>query len=301
MRKLVFATRPSKLARWQTSHVINSLQKFMPELECEEVIIVTKGDKDLGKPLPEIGGKGLFTFELEEKLLAGEVDIAVHSLKDMPVDDSPGLTVGSIPSRVDPRDVLVSTRPMTLDDIPIGAVIGTSSLRRQSQILRKRPDIEIKSIRGNIGTRIKKVEDGYYDAVIMAGAGLTRLGLDQHISCWLQFSEMLPAPGQGALGIQCRLEDKETLSILNMINDLDTMKSVHAERFFLQALGGGCSTSVGAYAKVINQEISMRGLVASIDGSRIIEVSGQGSDPKILGEKLANQAIEQGANEVLYG
>ena len=301
MKKLVFATRPSKLARWQTNHVIKSLQSANPELECEEVVIVTKGDKILDKPLPEIGGKGLFTFELEEKLLAGEVDVAVHSLKDLPVDDSTGLTVGSIPARVDPRDVLVSTKAITLDEIPAGAIIGTSSLRRQSQILRKRPDLLVKSIRGNVDTRIRKVEEGKFDVAVMAGAGLTRLGLEKHIAYWLGFSDMLPAPGQGALGIQCRSDDKETLQILNSINDPDTHKSVTAERVFLQALGGGCSIPVGAFAEIKDGDIYLQGLVASVDGSRIIEVSAIGKDPLRIGEELAEHAISQGAKEILYG
>ena len=301
MNKLIFATRPSKLARWQTNYVINLLQQAVPELVCEEVVITTRGDKVLDKPLPEIGGKGLFTQELEAELLSGNVDVAVHSLKDLPVEDSPGLTVGAIPEREDPRDVIVSPAGHSLETLPQGAVVGTSSLRRQSQTLARRPDLRVKSIRGNVDTRIRKVEEGQYDAAVMAGAGVTRLGLDRHIAAWLPFTVMLPAPGQGALGIQCRAEDERVLSILSKIHHTHTARSVLAERTFLQALGGGCSIPVGAYARIEHQTILMDGLVAATDGSRMISASGKGANPQTLGEELAGQALAQGAGEILNG
>jgi len=301
MTKIVFATRPSKLARWQTNYVIQLLQQAVPDLVCEVIVITTKGDKELDKPLPEIGGKGLFTQELEAELLSGHVCAAVHSLKDLPVENTAGLTVGAIPVRADPRDVLVCTQSSSLEELPAGAVIGTSSLRRQAQVLRHRPDLKIKPIRGNVDTRIRKVEEGQYDAAVMAGAGITRLGLDKHIATWLPLSIMLPAPGQGALGIQCREADKTTLAILKKISDIDTTKSVRAERAFLLALGGGCSIPVGAYAEIKEGVIVMQGLVAATDGTQVIKVDGQGEEPDVLGKQLAKQALAQGAGEVLHG
>ncbi len=301
MTKIVFATRPSKLARWQTNYVIQLLQQTVPDLVCEEIVITTRGDKELDKPLPEIGGRGLFTQELEAVLLFGHVDAAVHSLKDLPVEDTAGLTVGAIPTREDSRDVLVCPQSCSLEDLPSGAVIGTSSLRRQAQVLCHRPDLKIESIRGNVDTRIRKVEEGQYDAAVMAGAGITRLGLDKHIATWLPLSIMLPAPGQGALGIQCRADDKTTLAILKKISDIDTTKSVRAERAFLLALGGGCSIPVGAYAEIKEDVIVMQGLVAETDGTRVIKVSGQGEDPQVLGKQLAQKALTQGAGEMLRG
>ena len=270
MTKINFATRPSKLARWQTNYVIQILQQAVPDLVCEVIVITTRGDKELDKPLPEIGGKGLFTQELEAELLFGNVDAAVHSLKDLPVEDTIGLTVGAIPDRVDPRDVLICPKGYSLEKLPSGAVIGTSSLRRQAQLLHQRPDLKIESIRGNVDTRIRKIEEGLYDAAVMAGAGITRLGLDRHIAAWLPFSIMLPAPGQGALGIQCRAGDQPTLEIFSKISDLNTTKSVRAERAFLLALGGGCSIPVGAHAEIKNGAIVMQGLVAATDGTRVI-------------------------------
>ena len=301
MKKIIFATRPSKLARWQTKYVMDLLQDAFPDLVCEEVVITTRGDKVLDKPLPEIGGKGLFTQELEAELIAGNVDLAVHSLKDLPIDNSPGLTIGAIPGRADPRDVIVSPGSFSLGNLPPGSVIGTSSLRRQAQVLHHRPDLQIKSIRGNVETRIRKVTEEQYDATVMAGAGITRLGLDEHIAAWLPFSEMLPAPGQGALGIQCLVDNKEVLAILNKINHLATANSVLAERTFLQELGGGCSVPVGAYARVENETIMINGLVAAVDGSHLIEVIEQGENPQTVGKQLAKKALAQGAAEVLNG
>ncbi len=300
MNKIIFATRPSKLARWQTNYVMGLLRQALPGITCEEVVITTRGDKVLDKPLPEIGGKGLFTQELEAELLSGNVDVAVHSLKDLPVENTPGLTVGAIPTREDPRDVLVCPGGYSLETLPQNAVVGTSSLRRQAQVLYHRPDLTIQSIRGNVDTRIRKVEEGQYDAAVMACAGITRLSLDQHIAAWLPLHLMLPAPGQGALGIQCREGDERILSMLEKIHDTDTARAVKAERAFLLALGGGCSIPVGAYARVEQGSILMDGLVAAVDGSRSITVSGQGDSPQALGEQLAQQALAKGAGELLH-
>jgi hydroxymethylbilane synthase len=300
--KLTFATRPSALARWQTQWVINALQNMHPNLECEEKVITTQGDKILDKPLPEIGGKGLFTQELESELLNGDVHCAVHSLKDLPVENPAGLTVGCIPARAEVRDALISRDGYTLATLPNGASIGTSSLRRAAQILSIRPDIKTESLRGNVDTRLRKALDGQYDAIILAGAGLTRLGLDSHVTEWLSLDVMLPAPGQGALAVQCRTEDTTTLELISVLEDEATRKAVTAERAFLQGLGGGCAVPVAAFAEVNSQQssmISLTGLVISEDGRKAVKATGQGTDPIHLGNELAQKAIQQGANEIL--
>lgn len=297
--KLIFATRPSTLARWQTQWVIHALKNIHPNLECEEKIITTQGDKILDKPLPEIGGKGLFTQELESELLGGAVHCAVHSLKDLPVENPAGLTVGCIPLRAEVRDALISKNNYTVDTLPAGASVGTSSLRRAAQILARRPDVRTESLRGNVDTRLRKALDGQYDAIILAGAGLTRLGLDNHVTEWLALDLMLPAPGQGALAVQCRLDDRETLDLLAPLEDQATRKAVTAERAFLSGLGGGCSVPVAAYANVEGKTILLTGLVISEDGKKAIHVKRTGTDANVLGNELAQRAIAQGANEIL--
>jgi hydroxymethylbilane synthase len=296
--RLIFATRPSALARRQTQWVINALQKIHPMLVCEEKIIATQGDKILDRPLPEIGGKGLFTHELETELLFGAVDCAVHSLKDLPVEDPVGLAVGCIPARAEVRDALISANRYTVVTLPAGASVGTSSLRRAAQILILRPDLRLQPLRGNVDTRLQKALDGQYDAILLAGAGLIRLGLNRHVTEWLSLDVMLPAPGQGALAVQCRADDRTTLSLLAALEDVSTRKAVIAERAFLSGLGGGCSVPVAAYATV-NHEINLTGLVASPDGKQIIKVSRPGREAEELGKTLAQDAIAQGASEIL--
>ena len=296
--KLIFATRPSALARWQTQWVIKALKNIHRDLQCEEKIITTQGDKILDRPLPEIGGKGLFTQELESELLSGAVHCAVHSLKDLPVENPAGLTIGCIPARAEVRDALISASGYTLSTLPANASVGTSSLRRSAQVLSLRPDLRTESLRGNVDTRLRKALDGQYDAIILAGAGLTRLGLDDHVTEWLSLDVMLPAPGQGALAVQCRSDDQTTLSLLAALDDDSTRRAVTAERAFLSGLGGGCSVPVAAYA-TSNQTISLTGLVASPDGKTIIKVSGKGNDALQLGVELAGQAIARGADEIL--
>jgi hydroxymethylbilane synthase len=300
--KLIFATRPSKLARWQTNYVINALKSLHPGLECEEKIITTQGDKILDKPLPEIGGKGLFTQELESELLSGAVHCAVHSLKDLPVENPVGLTVGCIPTRAEVRDALISAHGYTVVTLPHGSTLGTSSLRRAAQILARRPDIKTESLRGNVDTRLRKALDHQYDAIVLAGAGLTRLGLESHVTEWLSLDVMLPAPGQGALAVQCRADDATTLELLAALEDEATRKAVTAERAFLSGLGGGCSVPVAAYASVSNEQssvISLTGLVISEDGRKAIHVNRTGTNAESLGTELARLAIAQGANELL--
>ncbi len=299
---LLFATRPSALARWQTQWVIRTLQAAHPGLVCEQHVITTQGDKILDKPLPEIGGKGLFTQELEAELLLGRVHAAVHSLKDLPVENPPGLTVGAIPVRAEVRDALVSARGYTLSTLPAGAKVGTSSLRRAAQLLAARPDLTTDSLRGNVDTRIRKALEGQYDAIILAGAGLTRLGLEKHVTDWLPLDVMLPAPGQGALAVQCRANDQTTLSLLAALNDDSTQKAVTAERAFLQGLGGGCAVPVAAFGEVTSDQlpvIRLTGLVISPDGKQIVKVTREGTDALKLGAELAQQAIAQGAGEIL--
>jgi hydroxymethylbilane synthase len=301
--KLTFATRPSALARWQTQWVIQALQGIYPDLVCEEKIITTKGDTILDKPLPEIGGKGLFTQELESELLSGAVHCAVHSLKDLPVENPAGLAIGCIPIRAEVRDALISKNGSSLQSLPQDGVVGTSSLRRAAQLRAARPDLRIESLRGNVDTRLRKALEGQYDAIVLAGAGLTRLGLGSHVTDWLSLDVMLPAPGQGALAIQCRAEDETTLGILAALDDESTRSTVTAERAFLSGLGGGCAVPVAAYAETVFKTdapaIRLTGLVSSVDGMQAIRVTGEGSDPHQLGKELARQAIAQGADEIL--
>lgn len=300
--KLIFATRPSALARWQTQWVIRALQQSHPALVCEEKVITTQGDRILDKPLPEIGGKGLFTQELENELLSGAVHCAVHSLKDLPVANPDGLTIGCIPVRAEVRDALIAKDGFTLATLPHNAVLGTSSLRRAAQLLAVRPDLQTQSLRGNVDTRLRKAMDGQYDAIILAGAGLTRLGLEQHVTEWLPLDVMLPAPGQGALAAQCRSDDQATLEILSALEDPSTRKAVTAERAFLSGLGGGCAVPVAAYAERVGDqrpEIRLTGLVISENGAKAIKIHGEGTDALQLGNELAGQAISQGANQIL--
>jgi hydroxymethylbilane synthase len=301
--KLIFATRPSKLARWQTNFVIDSLKSLHSSLECEEKVITTQGDKILDKPLPEIGGKGLFTQELESELLNGAVHCAVHSLKDLPVENPLGLTVGCISARAEVRDALISAHGYTVSSLPNGASVGTSSLRRAAQILSLRLDLRTESLRGNVDTRLRKALDGQYDAIILAGAGLTRLGLENHVTEWFPLDVMLPAPGQGALAVQCRTDDVETLALLSKLEDVPTRKAVTAERAFLSGLGGGCAVPVAAFAecRMMNDEykIELTGLVISEDGKRVVRVNGGGTDALQLGNEIAQEAIQNGANEIL--
>ncbi|MAU09068.1 MAG: hydroxymethylbilane synthase [Anaerolineaceae bacterium] len=296
-------TRGSQLARWQTDHVASLLCGAFPDLKIRQVVISTRGDQVLDTPLPLVGGKGLFTAELEASLRSGDIDFAVHSLKDLPTDDPDGLTIGAIPQRADPADVLVSRSGYTLDTLPQGAVIGTSSTRRAAQLRNFRPDLQMHDIRGNINTRVKKGldSDGPYDAIVLAKAGLSRLGMGDFISQILPFDIMLPAPGQGALGVQCR-DDEQSLSILGQIQHAPTTTEVTAERAFLAALGGGCSVPVAAYAlKQVDGSYLLTGRVSSPDGqSQItVEIIFAPDDAAQAGATLAQNAIAQGADALL--
>lgn len=300
--RLVFATRPSALARTQTRWIIQGLQKAYPDLICEEKTITTQGDKILHKPLPEIGGKGLFTQELESELITGMVHCAVHSLKDLPIENTADLTIGGIPARADARDVIISAKQYTFSSLPEGAQVGTSSPRRAAQVLAARPDLVLHSLRGNVDTRLRKAMEGQYDAILLAGAGLSRLGLDKTITEWLPLEVMLPAPGQGALAVQCRADDQTTLELLTALEDSPTRKAVTAERQFLLEMGGGCTAPVAAYATMTsegNGMIHLMGRVLSPDGRKVLNVRGRGMDAAQLGKDLAQQVMEQGAREIL--
>ena len=298
-KKLTFATRPSALARWQTQFVISQLKSQWPDLTCMEVVITTQGDRILDQPLPQIGGKGIFTYELEQALLDERVDAAVHSLKDLPTEDAPGLSVAVIPQRADVRDVWICPEGLRIDQVSAGSIVGTSSTRRAAQLKAYRPDLIVEPIRGNVGTRINKATEGQYDAIILAAAGVLRLGLEQYITEYLPYEIMLPAPGQGALGIQCRAEDANTLQTLEVIDHSPTHLAVTAERTFLAALGGGCSLPVGALASTNGEQIKLEGLVAAEDGSRVLRISATGEDPLRLGKTLAQQALAEGAADLL--
>lgn len=296
---LIFATRPSPLARAQTAHIIRLLQAAWPDLECREYIIPAQGDRLVDQPLPEIGSKGLFTSDLETALLSGQVDVAVHSLKDLPVEETPGLSIAAVPERDSAFDVLVSAQGQTLANLPEAARVGTSSLRRSAQLLACRPDLTILPLRGNIDTRVRKLMSREYDAIVLASAGLTRLGLQTQITETLSLDVMLPAPGQGALAAQCRAEATETVNLLAAIHDPLTSASVTAERAFLAGLGGGCSLPVGAFAQKNDGQIILTGAVISADGKRTIRLSAVDQEPHELGERLARFVLERGAADLL--
>jgi hydroxymethylbilane synthase len=295
---LVVGTRRSALARRQAGLVVELLRVERPELECEVHPFDTQGDRtqQSGVPLPEIGGKGLFTTELERALRDGAIDVAVHSLKDLPTEDADGVVVGAVCAREDARDCLVSRDGLRLGELPAGAVVGTSSLRRAAQLLALRPDLDVRSIRGNVDTRIRKVREGEYDAVALAAAGVRRLGLEAEVSDWLD--EVLPAPGQGALAVQCRAGDGSVLELLRVIDDAEARATTTAERSFLRGLGGGCAAPVAAHATSNGSVVRLTALVASPDGREVVRVEGEG-EPVEVGERLAREALAHGADRIL--
>ena len=298
---VILGTRASSLARVQTDLVIGLLTGTWPDLACETHVISTAGDRTQasGEPLPEIGGKGLFTEELERALRDGEIDLAVHSLKDLPTEDAEGVVVGAVTRREDVRDCLVARGGSSLKDLPEGAVVGTSSLRRAAQVRALRGDLEIRSIRGNVDTRIRKVAAGEFDAALLAAAGIRRLGLEHEVSEWLPPDTMLPAPGQGALAIQCRADDDAVRARLVELDDPAARAETTAERAFLRALGAGCAAPVAALATVTTTpRVRLQGLVASVDGGLMVRVQGEG-EPDELGYRLAQDALVAGADRIL--
>lgn len=300
-RDFIIGSRGSALALWQTEFVKESLQKKFPETRFETRIIKTTGDAILDTALSKIGDKGLFTKQIETALLNKEIDLAVHSLKDLQTVQPDGLCIGAISKRETANDVLISKKYKTIDDLPSGAKVATGSLRRRSQLLHYRPDLEIFEIRGNVPTRIAKFEESDLDAMILAFAGVHRLNLDAHISQLIPFEIMLPAVGQGAMAVEIRAEDTELHEILQTITDEETFQCATAERAFLRSLEGGCQVPIGANAVIENGEIHLQGLVGSLNGAVILreKISGVKRDAKDLGEKLAQILIEKGANEIL--
>jgi hydroxymethylbilane synthase len=298
-RTITLGSRSSKLALWQTGHILDRLESAHPDLSFRVVTLITEGDQRLDRALAEIGGKGVFTAELEKALHTGEIDLAVHSLKDLPVADSPGLMIGAISQRANPQDVLISASGLTLQNLPEGAHVGTSSLRREAQLRALRPDLVIQPLRGNIDTRLRKAQQGEYDAIVLAAAGMERLDLRQYVTQYLPLDVMLPSPGQGALAVQCRADDLGLLALLHSIHHEATARAVNAERAFLAALQVGCSSPVAAYAETNDKKIDLRGLIATVDGSHLIRLRASGESPKDLGKLLAQQALEQGAGEML--
>lgn len=297
---LRIGTRTSPLALWQTAHVAARLQAALPGLRCEQVPIVTQGDRRLDRPLPEIGGKGLFTAELEHALLAEEIDLAVHSLKDLPVDNTPGLTVGAVLSREDVRDVLVAPAGTSLATLPPGAVVGTSSLRRQAQLLAFRPDLQVRPIRGNVDTRIRKVLAGEYHAAVLAGAGLERLGLSQHIAERLSLEVMLPAPGQGALAVQCRAGDVRVRDLLAALEETPVRIATYTERRLLWLLGGGCSAPIAAYAvHEPDGSVTLKARVGATDGRRLIGATATRPSADSAAVDAATELFRLGATALL--
>ncbi|MDN4079653.1 hydroxymethylbilane synthase [Paenibacillus polymyxa] len=303
MRTIVVGSRQSALALTQTGHVIEDLNALCAEhgLNLQFVVkkILTKGDRVLDVTLSKVGGKGLFVKEIEQAMLAGEIDMAVHSMKDMPSELPEGLINGAVPRREDPRDCLITLGAKSLEDLPSGAKVGTSSLRRASQIKSMRPDLQLEPVRGNIDSRLKKLETEGFDAIILAAAGLHRMGWKDRITSYIPEEACLPAVGQGALGIECRASDEELLALLKLYNHQDTSATVAAERTFLGVLNGGCQVPIGAHAVWADQEISLTGMVGSPDGEVILKETLQGNDPQKLGEAVAASLIAKGAEQIL--
>ncbi len=300
-RTLKIATRKSPLAMWQANFVKDRLEALYPELQVELVPMSTQGDKILDTPLAKVGGKGLFVKELETAMLEGRADIAVHSMKDVPVEFPEGLGLHTICEREDPRDAFVSNRFTAIDELPQGAVVGTSSLRRQCQLRAARPDLVIRDLRGNVNTRLAKLDAGEYDAIILAAAGLKRLEMAHRITTFIEPEQSLPANGQGAVGIECRLDDHELHALLAPLEHPETRIRVLTERAMNRALQGGCQVPIGAYALVEGEEVWLRGLVGSPDGSRVIrdEIRGPLADGEALGHTLAQRLLADGADAIL--
>jgi hydroxymethylbilane synthase len=286
---------------WQAEHVAAELKKTHPGLQVELLGMSTQGDKILDTPLAKIGGKGLFIKELEQGLMADQADIAVHSMKDVPVELPAGLHLAVIMSREDPRDAFVSNRYQNLDQLPEGACVGTSSLRRQSQLVEQRPDLKIKSLRGNVNTRLRKLDDGEYDAIVLAAAGLIRLGFEARITALIGPEQSLPAIGQGAVGIECRIDDKRVNELIAPLHHQETAACVMAERAMNRRLNGGCQVPIAGYAMLESGNLWLRGLVGEPDGSQIIrgEVEGSVEEAQAMGEGLAERLLEWGADSIL--
>ena len=300
---LRIATRKSPLALWQAEFVKSRLEYFYPELKIELVKITTQGDKILDTPLSKIGGKNLFIKELEIGMMEGRADIAVHSMKDVPYELPEGFRIGAILERENPFDAFVSNYFKSIEDLPIGSRVGSCSLRRIVQLKALRPDLVILDLRGNVNTRLKKLDDGQYDAIILACSGLIRLGFEDRIKQHLNARQSLPAVGQGALGIEVRENDNEIIKLLEPLIHKKTMDEVNAERAMNTSLQGGCSVAIGGYATSNGSELNLRGMVGNVDSGEVISVDDHGelSQPKDLGERVANKLLSLGAKRLLSG
>lgn len=299
---IIIGTRKSMLAMWQSRYIKGCLEKQYPGCQVALRQIVTKGDKILDVPLSKIGGKGLFTKEIESALLEGEIDLAVHSLKDMPTQLPEGLCLTAITERAATGDAFVSNRYTRLSDLPAGSVLGTSSLRRRAQLLARRPDLDIRDLRGNVDTRLHKLDEGGYDAVILAAAGLTRLGYGDRIREVLPCEICIPAVGQGALAIECRENDKETRDLLDFLNHRETRYCTDAERAFLGLVEGGCQVPIGVHGEITGPDtLHIIAIIASLDGKTLIrdEIQGPPSAAAELGRSLCNRMLEHGGREIL--
>ena len=301
MKTLKIATRQSPLALWQAEHIRDRLESLHQGLKVELVTFVTQGDKILDTPLAKIGGKGLFVKELEAALLDGRADLAVHSMKDVPMSLPEGLELAVICEREDPFDAFVSNQYAKFEDLPQGAKLGTSSLRRKSQILKQRPDLNVIDLRGNVGTRLSKLDDGQYDAIILASAGLKRLGLQQRILHTLASELSLPAVGQGALGLECRSNDQDVLDLILPLMHNETNVCVRAERAFNAYLEGGCQVPIAGFATLDQGTLSVEGRVGSVDGATLLKATVEGHPDHAvqLGEQLAQRLLDQGAGDLL--
>ena len=299
--KLTIGTRQSLLALWQSNHIATLLREKYPECEVVLKKIVTKGDRILDVPLAQIGGKGLFTKEIETELADGTIDLAVHSLKDMPTVLPEGLCLTAITERANVGDAFVSNKYASFEELPLGAVIGTSSLRRKAQLLAARPDLQIMDLRGNVDTRLRKLDEGLYDAIILAAAGLERLGHGDRITALIPPDVCLPAVGQGALAIEARTADDEVRSMLEFLNDLPTKQSTDAERAFLGLLEGGCQVPIGVHADVAGEQIKIEAIIAALDGSTVLRdtITGKDEDAVALGQQLGKKMLAAGGQEIL--
>ena len=297
MARLRIGSRGSQLALWQANHVAGLLREHGHTVEIE--IIKTTGDKITDVALAKVGTKGMFTKEIEEALAEKRVDLAVHSLKDVPTELAPEFELAAIMKREDPRDAFISVKYSALDDLPRGARVGTSSLRRQCQLKAVRPDLEIFPLRGNVDTRLRKLESGEYDAIILAAAGVHRLGLDQHVRSRISADVMCPAVGQGALAIESRRDDAPTRALLGFLNDAATRTAIECERALLGALGGGCQVPIGAYAEQHGRRLKLRAMVGRPDGSQVLREEAQGDNAEQLGREVAQTLLHRGADRIL--
>ncbi|MGD9842705.1 MAG: hydroxymethylbilane synthase [Steroidobacteraceae bacterium] len=301
MTTLRIATRESRLALWQAEHVAGLLRQHHPHVEVVLVPMTTTGDQVLDRTLAQVGGKGLFVKELEWALLHDQADIAVHSMKDVPSELPEGLILTCMLTRADARDAFVSNHFARFADLPLGAHVGTASLRRQSQLLALRPDLRISPVRGNVETRLRKLDENHYDAIVLASAGLNRLGLAARISEHLDEQRSIPAAGQGVVGIECRQDDTQTLALCAALNDPQAEHCVRAERAFTARLEGSCQAPIAAFATLLDEQLHLTGLVASPDGQQVIREQARGTRfaPEVLGEQLAERALSLGAAELL--